>query len=182
MPFPFPNQLHNNLVIAVHLQPTDFDALYTAASDPKIWEQHPNKNRYLLPDFTNYFEGAITEGTAYLIKDASTNEVIGSTRYYGYDEAASCITIGYTFFITKCWGKSFNKSIKQLMLDYAFQFVNTVNFTVGAVNKRSQIAVERLGAQKVKELETAYYGEQPKLDFIYALSKEVWQSRAHKQQ
>jgi N-acetyltransferase len=28
------------------LQPADFHGLYAVASDPLIWEQHPNKDRY----------------------------------------------------------------------------------------------------------------------------------------
>ena len=27
------------------LKPTDFEALYKVASDPLLWEQHPNKDR-----------------------------------------------------------------------------------------------------------------------------------------
>lgn len=60
------------------------------------------------------------------------------------------------------------------MIDHAFQFVDTVDFYIGAVNKRSQISIQRIGAVKTGEEETAYYGESPKLDFIYSISKADW--------
>ena len=58
-----------------------------------------------------------------------------------------------------------------MMLDYAFQFVDRVYFHIGANNIRSQIAIGRVGAQKVGEQEVAYFGEAPKLNFIYAIDR-----------
>lgn len=167
--------LQNNLVIAEPLKESDFESLYTAASDPLIWEQHPNKNRYQRQEFENYFKGAIESGGAFLVKDVQTNEVIGSSRYSDYISETNTVSIGYTFFIRSYWGKGHNYALKKLMLDYIFQFVNTVTFYIGAANKRSQISIERFGAVKTGEAEMAYYGEAAKLDYIYAITKEQWQ-------
>ena len=41
-----PTTLSNDSVILIALKETDFDQLFTVASDPLIWEQHPNKLRY----------------------------------------------------------------------------------------------------------------------------------------
>ncbi|NOT94462.1 GNAT family N-acetyltransferase [Ferruginibacter sp.] len=166
--------LKNDLVIAVPLTASHFDELYAAASDLLIWEQHPNKNRYQLKEFENYFRGAIVSGGAFLVKDAQTNEVIGSSRYSDYDPATNTVSIGYTFFIRSHWGSGHNYTLKKLMLDHIFNFVDTVTFYIGAVNKRSQISLERFGAIKTGEAETAYYGEAPKLDYIYTITKEQW--------
>ena len=57
------------------------------------------------------------------------------------------------------------------MLDYAFQFVETVYFHIGAFNIRSQKAIEKIGAKKVDEFEVEYYGESSKLNFVYAINK-----------
>jgi hypothetical protein len=38
--------IENRRVRLAPLRADDFDALYAVASDPLIWEQHPNKNRY----------------------------------------------------------------------------------------------------------------------------------------
>ena len=166
--------LKSHLIEAVPLQPHHFNVLFTAASDPLIWEQHPNKNRWQLKEFANYFEGAIKSGGAFLVSNAQTGEVLGSSRYV-VDETDNSISIGYTFFVRSCWGKGYNPELKKLMLNHIFQYVDTIYFFIGAVNKRSQIAIERIGAKKVAEKETAYYGEPVKLDYVYAIEKINWQ-------
>lgn len=166
--------LKNTQVIATPLQQSDFECLYQAASDPLIWEQHPNKNRWQLEAFENYFTGALKSGGAFLVRDAQTNEVIGSSRYSDYNEETNTVSIGYTFFKRSHWGKGYNHALKQLMLDHIFQYVDHVQFYIGAVNKRSQISIERLGALKTGEEETAYYGEPAKLDYVYTIAKEEW--------
>jgi RimJ/RimL family protein N-acetyltransferase len=167
----------NGLVTAIPLQKSHFDALYKAANDPLIWEQHPNKNRYQLADFTTYFEGAMQSEGAFLILDTNSKQVIGSTRFYGLElekEMEKQVTIGYTFYITSCWGKGHNHALKKMQLDYAFQFVDEVHFHIGATNKRSQISILRLGATKIKEEEIAYYGESSKLNYVYSIKKNIW--------
>ena len=176
MDFDFRPTLKNELIIAQPLQPSDFDALYAAASDPLIWEQHPNKNRYTLEGFTNYFEGAVKSGKALLVKDAQTGEVIGSSRYSVKDDKE--VSIGYTFFKRSHWQKGHNRSLKNLMVTHALQFVPAVYFYIGAVNKRSQDSIEKIGAKKVREEETAYYGEATKLDYVYEIKKEDWEQRS----
>jgi RimJ/RimL family protein N-acetyltransferase len=166
--------LQNEIVIAVPLQESHFEILYQAASDPLIWEQHPNKNRYKREEFKNYFKGAMESGGAFLVKDALTNEVIGSSRYSDYDVAKQIVSIGYTFFTRNCWGRGHNYALKNLMLDHIFQFVESVTFYIGAVNKRSQISLERFGALKTGETEMAYYGEPAKLDYIYTITRQQW--------
>jgi hypothetical protein len=57
------------------------------------------------------------------------------------------------------------------MLNYVFNFVEKVNFEIGEKNIRSQKAIERIGAYKIDEKVVAYYGEQPKVNFIYEIKK-----------
>lgn len=64
--------------------------------------------------------------------------------------------------------------VKKLMLDYAFQFVDKVHFHIDAQNIRSQKAIERLGAVKVREIEVAYHGEPEKLNFEYVIREADW--------
>lgn len=164
-----PTHLHNDVVHLVPLQPKDFEAVYAVASDPLIWEQHPNPDRYQRVVFENYFKGAIESKGAFLIKSTITNEVLGATRFYDYDAEKKEVKIGYTFFARSCWGNKINRQVKKLMLDYAFQFVDKVIFHVGSKNIRSQIAMERIGGIKVGEEEVAYYGESPKTNFVYEI-------------
>ena len=166
--------LENDKVILYPLKEDDFEALYAVASDPKVWEQHPNKDRWKKDVFRTYFEGAIQSNGAFKIIDKSTGKIAGSTRIYDYEKQDNSVLIGYTFFGTAYWGKGFNPSVKALMLDYLFGFVSRVRFQIGADNIRSQMAISRLGAKKVGEQEVAYFGELPKLNYIYRIEKEEW--------
>ena len=167
-------QLENDLVILEPLNQNDFENLYSAAADPKVWEQHPNKNRYKREVFQTFFDGAIESKGAFKIIFKETNQVIGSSRFYDYDENDASIIVGYTFYSTDSWGKGINPSVKKLMFDYIFQFVDKIYLHVGADNIRSQIAVQRLGCTKIQEELVAYYGEEPKLNFVYEMTKENW--------
>jgi RimJ/RimL family protein N-acetyltransferase len=169
--------LENDLCILYPLEEKDFDDLYKAASDPKIWEQHPNKDRWKKEVFENFFEGAMKSKGAFKIINKETNEVVGSTRFYDFDQEDDSIFIGYTFYAVSCWGKGFNLSVKNTMLDYLFKYVSKVKFHIGSENIRSQVAISRVGAKKVAEEEVAYFGEKPKLNFVYQINKEDWKTQ-----
>ena len=166
--------LENENVILHPLQDKDFDDLYAVASDPKIWEQHPNKDRCKTEVFKVFFDGAMQSKGAFKIVNKASGNVMGSTRFYDHNQEENSISIGYTFYGREYWGKGFNHSVKSLMLDYIFQFVSKVHFHIGAENIRSQIAIGRLGTTKIDEQEIAYFGEQAKLNYIYCLTKEEW--------
>jgi len=167
-----PTHLQNQWMQLVPLQETDFDVLFSVAADPLIWEQHPNTLRYQKTVFQNFFEGAIQSKGAFFIREVTTNEPIGSTRFYDYNEIEKSILIGYTFIGRKFWGKGYNNALKKLMMEYAFQFIDTIYFHIGASNIRSQKAIEKIGAQKIDEIEVEYYGEDSKLNYIYQMKKE----------
>lgn len=166
-----PDFLENDSIKLVPLQENHFEELYKVASDPLIWEQHPNKNRYEREIFQNFFEGAIESKGAFLIIDKSTNEIAGSTRFYDYEPENKSIFIGYTFYGRNFWGTGFNSNVKKMMFDYAFKAVDKIQFHIGAENYRSQKAIEKLGAKKVEELEVAYYNEPSRHNFVYAIEK-----------
>lgn len=161
--------LANDLVQLVPLRETDFDALFLVASDPLIWEQHPNKDRYQRVVFENFFKGAMESNGAFIIYETRTNKVIGSSRFY--DKESNSIAVGYTFIGREYWGKGYNAAIKKLMFDYAFQHVDKIILHIGESNFRSQKAAEKIGATKVGELNVAYYGEPVKLNFVYEVKK-----------
>lgn len=166
-----PQHLKNQLIQLFPLQEDDFEELYSVASDPLVWEQHPNKLRYQREVFQNFFEGAIQSQGAFLVRHVQTNEVVGSSRFYDFDEKDNSILIGYTFIGRKFWGKEYNASLKKIMLDYAFQHIEKVYFHIGEHNYRSQKAIEKIGAIKVGEQEVEYYGEDSKLNYIYQIKK-----------
>jgi N-acetyltransferase len=174
MNFDIQSILENDKIALYPLQETDFEDLYEVAADPKIWEQHPNKDRWRKEVFETFFEGAIKSKGAFKIIDKTNGKVLGSTRFYDYNPQENSILIGYTFYATQCWGKGINIAVKTIMLDYIFQFVSSVYFHIGANNVRSQIAIGRLKARKIREQEVTYFGEQPKLNYIYELNQNEW--------
>ena len=157
------------------LKESDFEELYKVASDPLIWEQHPSKTRYQREVFENYFKGAMESGGAFAVYNNKTGELIGSTRLYDYDETNSSILIGYTFIARSCWGSNYNRFMKKLMLDYAFQFVDKVIFHVGENNMRSRMAMEKLGGVLVGKEDRAYYGEVVNVNVVFEINKSRWQ-------
>lgn len=168
--------LENENVLLRPLLESDFEKLYDVASDPKVWEQHPNKDRYKREIFEKFFEGAVLSQGAFVIIDKSSGEVAGSTRYYAFDEDEDSIFIGYTFYGTKFWGSKFNPQVKKLMLDYIFQFVSLVKFHVGKNNIRSRKAMEKLGGQYHHEVPVAYFGEKSTENVEYWITKEDWET------
>ena len=133
------------------LAESDFDVLFLAAQDPLIWEQHPDRNRYLRDRFQIYFDSALKSSGALVIQDQKSGEVIGSSRFYNFADFDKSVEIGFTFLIRKYWGTAYNQELKRLMLDYAFQFVQTVYFVVGINNFRSRRAMEKIGGVLVMD-------------------------------
>lgn len=145
MPFDPQPHLVGELLELRPLRDGDFESLFAVASDPLIWEQHPNSDRWKRDIFEKFFRGAMDCGGAFIVFDRKDGRVIGSSRYHGYDEAKSEIEIGWTFLARSHWGGVYNGEMKRLMLDHAFRFVDNVVFWIGVDNFRSRRAVEKIG-------------------------------------
>ena len=153
------------------LRQEDWGDLFAVASDPLIWEQHPESDRYKEDVFKIFFNGALESGGAFVIIDKQNQEIIGSTRFHGYDPAKSEIEIGWTFVARKYWGGRYNAEMKQLMLDHAFKFVENVVFFVGENNIRSRRATEKIGGIKSGIVEKVYGDRPPSLNVRYVIKK-----------
>ena len=145
MPFDLQPCLKGDLLELRPLHAEDFRDLYAVASDPLIWEQHPNKDRYQEEVFKVFFREALESRGALIAVDRKDGRIIGSSRFHGYDEARSEIEIGWTFLARSHWGGTYNREMKRLMLRHAFKVVNSVIVVVGSNNCRSQRAVEIIG-------------------------------------
>jgi RimJ/RimL family protein N-acetyltransferase len=149
MPFDRQPHLKGTLVELRPLRAEDYAPLFAAASDPLIWEQHPAIDRYKEDGFKKFFDDALASGGALIALDAEDGKVIGSSRYFGCDEANSEVEIGWTFLARSHWGSRYNGEMKQLMLQHAFTFVRNVVFLIGPENMRSQKAVEKIGGVRI---------------------------------
>lgn len=149
MSFDTQPELKGTLLRLRPLRAGDFDALSAAASDPLIWEQHPQRDRWKPDVFRAYFADQLASGGALIVHDAKTGETIGLSRYHGYDPGRSEVEIGWTFLVRRCWGGVYNRELKDLMLAHAFRFVDNVVFLVAPENVRSRRGVEKIGAVEI---------------------------------
>lgn len=173
MSFSIQPVLENDTVLLLPLEENDFEALYEAASDEMIWIQHPNKDRWKKEVFQLFFEGALKSKGAFKIIDKKSGSIAGSSRFYDYNESDNSIFIGYTFYTVRFWGTGLNPVVKNLMLEYVFQYIDKVRFHIGATNFRSQVAITRIGAVKIAEKEVVYYGEPSRHNFVYEITKDT---------
>jgi len=153
------------------LVPGDFDALYAAAADPLIWEQHPEPDRHTHEKFQRYFDGAIASRGALVVIDRTTGRIIGSSRYAHHDPARREVEIGWTFLARAYWGGAHNRELKTLMLDHAFRFVDRVVFVVGEDNLRSQMALRKIGARFVGRLDGPSRSGTPGEHVVFAIDR-----------
>jgi len=173
MLFDLQPHLKGELIELRPLRPDDWDELFAVASDPLIWEQHPESDRYKEEVFKIFFEDALRSGGAFVVVDTKTQQIIGSTRFHGYDPEKSEIEIGWTFLARKYWGGRYNREMKQLMLAHAFEFVENVVFFVGENNIRSQKATEKIGAVKSGTAKKVYGNRPASLNVRYLIKKPV---------
>jgi RimJ/RimL family protein N-acetyltransferase len=146
--------LTGKTVLIRPLQATDWPALFAAASDPKIWEVHPARDRYQEKVFRDFFDAAMRSGSAFAFVERQSGTVIGSSRYHDLKPESSEIEIGWTFLVRRLWGGDTNREIKRLMLGHAFTFVDKVVFWVGETNGRSQRAMEKIGGVRRPQLQS----------------------------
>ena len=148
----------------IQMEDSHFEELYLVASDPIIWEQHPENDRWKKEKFSIFFQTAIkNELGCFVILDKKLDKLVGSTRFYFHDEIDASVRVGYTFLSPEYWGTSANLQIKKIMLDHIFQHVENVYFDIGKENYRSRKATEKLGALQYKKKDGG--------KLIYKLSK-----------
>src|SRR6266540_2251724 len=151
--FDLQRKLEDDLLTLKRLREDDFENMYQVASDPLIWEQHPEKDRCQRNVFELFFKDALTSGGAFAVIDKKTGKIIGSTRFNSIKETENAIEIGWTFLARQYWGGHYNRSMKYLMIEYAFHFVDTILFYIDENNIRSQKAVEKMGGERITALD-----------------------------
>lgn len=153
------------------LTENDYRELLEAASDPLIWEMHPQPDRYKPEVFEKFFAEAMESKGALVIIDRQNNKIIGTSRYYDYSSEDSSVVIGYTFLARSYWGGTYNRDLKKLMVNYALDFVKTTYFHVGLGNKRSQRAMEKVGGVNtgIQEIPVSY--APPKKSYVYKIER-----------
>jgi len=170
-------RLQGRLIELRPLAREDFAELFAAASDPLIWEQHPESDRYQREVFEKFFESAMESRGAFAAIERKTGKIIGTSRYSRLDVEQGQIEIGWTFLERAFWGGEYNGEMKSLMLDHAFKFVDCVVFTVGENNLRSQRAVQKIGGALVGKAERPGRDGKMQPNVLLAITKDTWKKR-----
>lgn len=144
--------LEGENVILIPLEKEHFLELLEAASNPEIWEL--TSVNYSVPEiFYDNNNKALTDkekGTVYpfIIKDKTTDRIIGTTRFLEISEVDKKLEIGVTWLKKEYWGTKTNIECKYLLLRYCFENLhfNRVQFRAKADNTRSRKAIEKIGA------------------------------------
>jgi len=171
MGFDLQQTLKGKLVQLRPLNVEDFEDLYRTASDPLLWEQHPEPLRYRREVFQKFFDGAIQSKGAFAVINNATGKMIGSSRYYDYKPDQREVKIGYTFVAREFWGGGYNPEMKKLMLDHAFRAVDRVLFEIGECNIRSQTAIQRIGAHLIGKSDLPGLDGVPRKMVVYEINR-----------
>ncbi|MFC5524357.1 GNAT family N-acetyltransferase [Rhodanobacter ginsengisoli] len=149
-----PTRLHDEHVALEPLSLDHVPALEAAAADGELWNlwftsaPAPGQAR-------GYVEKAL-QGQAdglmlpFAVREASSGEIVGTTRYYDYVPELPRLAIGYTWY-AKRWQKShLNTACKRLLLRHAFESLDCVAVELHTDHRNldSQRAIERLGAHR----------------------------------
>ena len=155
------------------LAESDFEGMFQAASDSRIWAAHPASDRYEPHKFKAYFASRLATGEALAVIDIHSGQIVGTSGYYTPPDLPESIAIGYTFLVRAKWGGDTNRELKQLMLEHAFKMYDTVYFHIAPSNIRSQKAALKIGAVHLYDAELKLSTEAA-LCKCYGLTKAQW--------
>ncbi|MGW8136357.1 GNAT family N-acetyltransferase [Sphingomonas zeae] len=131
----------------------DLPALVDAAREGDLWNIfYANVSMMKTPE--RWLAAALKErdvGRALLFTvETPDGEVVGTTRYMRIAPPHRRLEIGGTFYATRVQRTGVNTEAKRMLLAHAFEVMEAqaVQIRTDALNKRSQTAIERLGAKK----------------------------------
>ena len=146
--------LSSDTVKLVPLEKTHKAQLLKAASDGSLWELWYTS----VPDektIDAYIDNALSQKEKglefpFTVIDATTNSVIGSTRFYTMQPEHRRLEIGYTWYAKSHQRTGVNTHCKLLLLEYAFEELNciAVQLVTNWFNQNSRAAIARLGAKQ----------------------------------
>ncbi|RLD26894.1 MAG: N-acetyltransferase [Bacteroidetes bacterium] len=144
--------LENKNVKLTLLDLSNYEKLIQIAQQDKLVQYSPSKID-THDDLKSYVQTAVDgyyhkTTIPFIVFDKTQNAYAGCTRFMNIDWNNKVIEIGATWIGREFQGSALNKSIKLLMLHYAFETLNfeKVEFRIDERNIRSRKAVEKIGA------------------------------------
>ena len=141
----------------IRLEPLEVghrDGLAAAVEDGRLWELW--FTTVPAPDGMEEYIAAALQGQRdghmlpWVVRDAASGEIIGSTRYHDIVSPLDRVEIGYTWYAGRYQRTHVNTTCKLLLLGHAFETLGckVVGLRTDNFNFRSQRAIEGLGAKK----------------------------------
>ena len=167
--------LEDECVLLRPMVEADREPLFAVASDREIWAIHPAHDRWQRDVFDPFFDEGLASHGGLTVVDKATGTVIGSSRYDNrpYAVLDGEVEIGWTYVACAFWGGAYNRSMKRMMLAYAFERgFEAAIFLVGEANLRSRRAMEKIGGVLTERQHFAEMAGQPVVHVIYRISRE----------
>ncbi len=146
--------LQNEIVKLEPINLSHIEGIFTAASDPSIWE-HMSIELLSKENVMKYVQDGIKKREAqtdyvFVIIDQSTGQIVGATSYMDISLEHKRLEIGSTWLNPNVWRTNINTNCKYLLLKYGFEQLEMqrIQIKTGHENIRSQKAIERIGAVK----------------------------------
>ena len=136
------------------LAPDHRDGLEAAAADGRIWElwftavpEQAGIDRYIADALAGQQAGHML---AWAVRELTTGDIVGTTRYHDVVAAIDRVEIGYTWYAERWRRTRVNTVCKQLLLAHAFETLGcqAVGLRTDNFNFASQKAIAALGAHK----------------------------------
>ncbi|MDY0958775.1 GNAT family protein [Sphingomonas sp. CFBP8993] len=131
----------------------DLPALVEAAREGDLWNIfYANVSMMKVPE--RWLAAALKErdvGRALIFTvETPDGDIVGTTRYMRIAAQHRRLEIGGTFYATRVQRTGVNTEAKRMLLAHAFEVMQAqaIQIRTDALNKRSQAAIERLGAKK----------------------------------
>lgn len=149
-----PISLRGQLVDLIPLSAEHIEGIKAAAADGELWQLFfttvPSPE--LTQQWLNIALEAQQQGKAlpFVVVRKADGKIIGATRYCNIDQANRRLEIGYTWYAQSVQRSGINTECKRLLLTHAFETLNciAVEFRTDWFNRKSQAAIERLGAKR----------------------------------
>lgn len=151
---PQPLTLEGHGVRLAPLAPEHAAGLRTAAADGELWTLRVTSVPE--PAQTSDYIAQALQGQAdghmlpFVVTEAASGAVLGSTRYHDIVPAVARLEIGYTWYARSRQRSHVNTACKLLLLEHAFETLGAavVGWRTDNYNLASQHAIERLGAHR----------------------------------
>jgi RimJ/RimL family protein N-acetyltransferase len=136
------------------LSPEHEQGLQRAAADGELWRLWYTS--VAPPDkMGEYIAAALDmrerqDAMPFVIREKSSGEIVGCTRYFNVDAANRRLEIGYTWYAKRVQRSPINTDCKLMLLTHAFETLAciAVEFRTHWFNQASRAAIERLGAKQ----------------------------------